>query len=124
MGRLRSRHAGGHLGRRGEEDFQASNGLAALDEYQVRRWISRYRWVTLAMVACAFLTVAALTEHAQPPPAGLIPLTRNEIARLAAALITQTARDARYRLHWSAWRRRHQHTARACHYQHQAARDP
>jgi Sulfotransferase domain len=45
VGRLRSRHAGGHLGRRGEEDFQASKGLAA-------------------------------------------------------ALITQTARDARYRLHY------------------------
>ena len=34
----------------------------------------------LAMLALAFLTVAALTEHAQPPPDGLIPLTRNEIA--------------------------------------------
>ncbi len=29
-----------------EEDFQASNGLAALDEHQVRRWTSWYRWVT------------------------------------------------------------------------------
>jgi len=78
----------------------------------------------LAMLALAFLTTAALTEHAQPPPAGLIPLTRNEIARLAAALITQTARGTRHRLHWPAWRRRHQHTARTCHYQRQAARDP
>ena len=107
-----------------EEDFQASKGLAALDEHQVRRWTSWYRWVTLAMLALAFLTVAALTEHAQPPPAGLIPLTRNEIARLTAALTTQPARDARYRLSWSAWRRHHQHTARNCHYQRQAADDP
>jgi hypothetical protein len=65
--------------------------------------------------------IATLTEHAQPPPAGLIPLTRNEIARLAAALIIQPVRDARYRLRWSTWRRRHQHTARTCHYQRQAA---
>jgi SRSO17 transposase len=107
-----------------EEDFQASKGLAALDEHQVRRWTSWYRWVTLAMLALAFLTVAAAAEHASPPPAGLIPLTRNEIARLAAALVTQPDRDARYRLSWSAWRRRHQHTARTCHYQRQAADDP
>jgi hypothetical protein len=26
-------------------------GLAALDEHQVRRWTSGYRWVTLAMLA-------------------------------------------------------------------------
>ena len=107
-----------------EEDFQAGKGLAGLDEHQVRRWTSWYRWVTLAMLACAFLTVAAAAEHAQPPPAGLIPLTRNEIARLTAALITPPPRDACYRLRWSAWRRRHQHTARNCHYQCQAADDP
>ncbi len=107
-----------------EEDFQASKGLAALDEHQVRRWTSWYRWVTLAMLALAFLTVAAIAEHAQPPPAGLIPLTRNEVARLAAALISPPVRDAGYRLRWSTWRRRHQHTARTCHYQHQAADDP
>jgi SRSO17 transposase len=107
-----------------EEDFQASKGLAALDEHQVRRWASWYRWVTLAMLALAFLTIAALAEHAQPPPPGMIPLTRNEIARLTVVLLTQPVRDARHLLRWSAWRRRHQHTAQACHYQHQAAHDP
>jgi SRSO17 transposase len=107
-----------------EEDFQASKGLAALDEHQVRRWTSWYRWVTLAMLALAFLTIAALAEHAQPPPPGMIPLTRNEIAHLTVVLITQPARDARQLLRWSAWRRHHQHTARTCHYQHQAAHDP
>jgi len=54
----------------------------------------------------------------------MIPLTRNEIARLAIVLITQPVRDARHLLRWSAWRRHHQHTAQACHYQHQAAHDP
>ena len=34
------------------------------------------------MLALAFLTMAALAEHAQPPAAGLVPLTRNEIAHL------------------------------------------
>jgi hypothetical protein len=106
-----------------EEDHQAGKGLAALDEHQVRTWTSWYRWVTLAMLALAFLTVAALAEHAQPPPPGLIPLTRNEIARLATAVIIQPAAGTRYRLRWSAWRRRHQHTAQACHYQRQSEPD-
>jgi SRSO17 transposase len=107
-----------------EEDFQAGKGLAALDEHQVRRWTSWYRWVTLAMLGCAFLTIAAAAEHAQPPPAGLIPLTRNEIARLAATLTIQAARDTRNQLRWSLWRRQHQRTAQTCHYQRQAADDP
>src|SRR6516225_2196847 len=34
-----------------EENFQASKGLTGLDEHQVRRWTSWYRWVTLAMLA-------------------------------------------------------------------------
>jgi len=76
------------------------------------------------MLALALLTVAAVIEHAQPPPPGMIPLTRNEIAHLTAAVIIQAARDASHLLRWSLWRRQHQHTARACHYQSQAARDP
>ena len=82
-----------------------------------------YRWVTLAMLALAFLTIAALAEHTQPPPPGLTPLTSNEIAHRATALITRPARDTGY-LRRSAWRRHHQHTARTCHYQRQAARGP
>jgi hypothetical protein len=51
-------------------------GLAGLDQHEVRRRRSWYRWVTLAMLAYAFLGVAAVTEHARhPPPLGLIPLT-------------------------------------------------
>jgi SRSO17 transposase len=104
-----------------EENFQAGKGLAGLDEHQVRRWNSWYRWVTLAMLAAAFLTIAAAAEHSShPPPGGQIPLTRNEIARLLAALVIQPPRDTWHRLRWSAWRRRHQHRARTCHYQRQA----
>jgi SRSO17 transposase len=104
-----------------EENFQASKGLAGLDEHQVRRWDSWYRWTTLAMLALAFLTIAAATEQAcHPAPAGQIPLTRNEIASLFAVLIIQPAQDDRHRLRWSAWRRHRQHRAKTCHYQRQA----
>jgi hypothetical protein len=87
-----------------EENFQAGQGLAGLDEHQVRRWASWYRWTTLAMLALAFLSITAATEHARPPPDDQIPLTRNEIAALFNALIIDPANDTRHRLRWSAWR--------------------
>jgi SRSO17 transposase len=107
-----------------EENFQAGKGLAGLDEHQVRRWTSWYRWTTLAMLAAAFLTIAAITEHARhPAPDGQITLTRNEIAWLLSALINRPAPGRPHRLAWSAWRRRHQYRAKTCHYQRQA-REP
>jgi SRSO17 transposase len=105
-----------------EENFQSGKGLTGLDEHQVRTWTSWHRWVTLAMLASAFLTAAAAAERARNPhPDGQIPLTRNEIASLFTHLVTMPAHDTRYRLRWSAWRRRHQHRARACHYRRQAS---
>jgi SRSO17 transposase len=103
-----------------EESFQAGKGLAGLDQHQVRRWNSWHRWTTLAMLAYAFLAVLAATERTrQPPPDGMIPLTCNEIHHL----LNYTAspdRGIRHRLHWSTWRRRHQHRARISHYQKRA----
>jgi hypothetical protein len=107
-------------GRRGPELTQ---GAAGLDEHQARRWTSWYRWATLAMLAAAFLTIAAASEHAcTAAPPGQVPLTRNEIAHLLATL-TSPAHDARHRLRWSRWRRRHQHRARTCHYHRQSVRE-
>jgi hypothetical protein len=50
------------------------------------------------MLALAFLTIATATEHAHPPPAGQIPLTRNAIAALFGSLIIEPARGNRHRL--------------------------
>ncbi len=106
-----------------EEAFQAGKGLCGLDQHQVRRWRSWYRWATLAMLAHAFLVVAALAERTRhPAPLGLIPLTCNEIQHLFAALLVQPADDRAHRLRWSLWRRRHQAHARTCHYRRQAGR--
>jgi len=108
-----------------EERFQTGKGLVGLDQHQVRRWRSWYRWATLAMLAHAFLVVAALTEHTRhPPPTGLISLTCNEIQHLFAALVIKPVADAAHRLRWSVWRRRHQARARTCHYRRQAAWQP
>jgi hypothetical protein len=95
--------------------------LTGLDEHQVRRWDSWYRWTTLAMLALAFLTITAATEHADhPAPADQIPLTRNEIATLFSTLVIKPVTGTPHRLRWSAWRRRHQHRAKTSHYQRQA----
>ena len=105
-----------------EESFQAGKGLAGLDEHQLRRWTSWRRWTLFAMLAHALLAVLAANERPdQPDPAGLIPLTCNEIRRLLTILITEPSRTIASPLAWSAWRRRHQHRARTSHYQHQEA---
>ena len=104
-----------------EERFQTGEGLCGLDQHQVRRWRSWYRWAIVAMLAHALLVVAAVTERAQrPPPSGLIGLTCNEIQHLFAALVIQPVADAAHRLRWSVWRRRHQARARSCHYRRHA----
>jgi SRSO17 transposase len=107
-----------------EETFQAGKGLTGLDEHQVRRWTSWHRWVTLAMLAHAFLAITAATERRdRPAPDGLIPLTGNEIQHLFAALISPV-HDLAHRPGWSHWRRRHQARARKCHYRQQATAQP
>jgi hypothetical protein len=106
-----------------EERLQTSKGLVGLDQHQVRRGRSWYRWATLAMLAHALPVVAAITERAQhSPPLGLIGLQRDR--DLFAALVIWPVADAAHRLRWSLWRRRHWARARACHYRRQAAWQP
>jgi hypothetical protein len=89
-----------------EARIQTGKGLCGLDAHQVRRWRSWYRWATLALLAHAFLVVAALTDRARrPPPLELIPLTCNELQHLVAALVAAPAGDLAHRLRWSLWRR-------------------
>jgi hypothetical protein len=50
------------------------------------------------------------------PDAGLIPITVPELLRLLRDIvIPPPRRDRPHRLHWSTWRRRHQHRARQAH---------
>lgn len=100
-----------------EESFQTGKGLTGLDQHQVRRWTSWHRWTTLAMLAHAFLAVTTASEREHnPTPAGLIPLTVNEFRRLFDALLLTARHTGARLLAWSTWRRRHQATARTCHY--------
>ncbi|WP_330436306.1 IS701 family transposase [Streptomyces sp. NBC_00825] len=103
-----------------EETFQSGKGLAGLDEHQVRRWTSWHRWVTLAMLAHAFLAVVRAGEHVRHPgPDELIPLTCNEIQHLFNTLVVRLVHDTAHRLVWSHWRRRHQARSQTSHYHRQ-----
>ncbi|WP_067684265.1 IS701 family transposase [Nocardia miyunensis] len=105
-----------------EENFQTGKGLAGLDQHQVRGWRSWHRWTLLAMLAHAFLTVLAITHHADAPAsAGLIAVTRNEIRHLFTTLVRTPAGPLAHRLGWSLWRRRHQYRARTSHYRRRSA---
>jgi hypothetical protein len=78
-----------------EERIQTGKGLVGLDQHQVRRWRSWYRWTTLAMLAHALLVVLAATHRTRhPPPSDLIGLTCNELRHLFAALLARPAADA------------------------------
>jgi SRSO17 transposase len=103
-----------------EETFQTAKGLVGLDEHQVRTWTSWHRWVTLAMLAHAFLAVAtAIERDATPTPGDMIELTVNEFRRLFDAILLDHRPPLARLLTWSTWRRRHQYRARACHYRRQ-----
>ncbi len=106
-----------------EEFFQSGRCLAALDEHRVRRCTSWSRWVTLAMLAHAFLAVVRADEHTRPAPDALIPLTSNKIQRLFITLVVRPVHDTAHRLGWSNWRRRHPARSQASHYRRQATQE-
>jgi hypothetical protein len=74
------------------------------------------RW---SLMAAAVLTVTrARTHTADAEAAGidLVPASPRELlAVLRATVIPMPRRDLDHILRWSAWRRRHQHRATACH---------
>lgn len=107
-----------------EESFQTSKGQTGLDEHQVRTWTSWYRWTTLVLLAHLFLAVVTADERVRPAPAGLIPLTLNEIRHLFVRLVIDTVVDVVDCLHWSWWRRGHQFRAQQAHYQRQSDQEP
>jgi SRSO17 transposase len=102
-----------------EECFQAAKNEAGMDHYQVRLYTAWYRYVTLAMLALAFLTVtrAALADDGDELPA-----SANEIRRMFTALCGP-APEQQHARHWSRWRHQHQQRARHCHYQRQRLKD-
>ena len=119
-----------------EEGFQVAKDQAGLDHYQVRTWTGWHRFITLAMLALAFLMSCATGPPAPPADpwhhahyGGPIALTAAEIRRLFNSLVitplrAQLATPLRAVSdiqHWSNWRRHHQGQARQSHYQRRLA---
>ena len=91
-----------------------------IDAGQVIRWRSWHRWTAVCLLAYLYLAVAVAVQRQQEasssPDAGLIPVTVPELLRLLRDIvIPPPRRDRAHRLHWSEWRRRHQHRARQAH---------
>jgi SRSO17 transposase len=103
-----------------EEDHQLARQAAGLDAGQVIRWKSWHRWTAICLLAYIYLAVAVAVQRQQDAgsdlDARLIPITVPELLRLLRdTVIPPPRRDRAHRLHWSAWRRRHQHRARQAH---------
>lgn len=71
----------------------------------------------VGVLAHLFLAVTTTAERASPAPAGVIPLTLNEIRHLFVRLVVPLAVHPSDCPRWSWWRRRHQHRAQHAHYQ-------
>ncbi|WP_142116531.1 IS701 family transposase [Salinispora arenicola] len=99
-----------------EELFQTGKGQVGLDHYQVRSWTGWHRFVTLAMLALAVLTILAAQQPDTDPET--IALTVAEIRRLLNAFVLAASLPPEHTLHWSIWRRTSQARARRSHYQH------
>ena len=126
------------LDHRGE--LRGRQGRGRLDQYEVRRYPSWYRHITLAMLALAYLAVvrsrlagAAQAAAARPQRGAsmaefllehgeLIPLTLPEVRRLVYRVVVRILAPPETVLHWSHWRRRHQARAQRSHYHRRLAR--
>jgi SRSO17 transposase len=106
-----------------EEDFANGKDLG-LDHYEVRSFLGWYRYITLVLLALAFLvSIAAAAQtplqelafsgepSADQPSADLWPLSVPEARHLLARLLFPAPSSVRRVIEWSAWRRWHQRLA-------------
>ena len=105
-----------------EEDFANGKDLG-LDHYEVRSFLGWYRYITLVMLALAFLGSSTAAQQAEQEPTltqepsadlpspGLWPLSVPEARHLLARLLFPAPSSVRLVLGWSAWRRWHQRLA-------------
>jgi hypothetical protein len=107
-----------------EEVLAQAKGDVGLDQYEVRRWEAWHRYITLCLLAHAYLAVvcAAARTRVAPDPGGqalqasrpLVALSVPEVRRLLLAL-GETDVQRAFRLGWSGRRRAHQAVAQRCH---------
>ena len=99
-----------------EEDFETAKD-SGMDHYEVRTWTAWYRFITLTMLAQAFLAGICAQEQvsqATMQEGRLLPLTRPEVRHLLGQLIWPHPHNVPLVLAWSWWRRCHR--SLACYY--------
>ncbi|MEU8091669.1 hypothetical protein AB0B75_12770 [Micromonospora chalcea] len=100
-----------------KELFQTGNGQVGLDHYQGRGRTGWHRFITLATLALAVLTILAATAQQPDADPEIIALPVAEIRRLLNAFVLTGQLPPEHILHWSIWRRASQARARRSHYQ-------
>ncbi|MEX3100460.1 hypothetical protein [Streptomyces sp. ST1020] len=110
---------------RAEEDFQLGKGVCGLDQGQTTCWSSWTRWTLISMLAAAVLAVTRARTATAGTGSGLIPASGRELLRLLRitallrllriTALPQPRRERDHLLHWSTWRRHHQHQAAQAH---------
>jgi SRSO17 transposase len=102
------------------EEHQQAKQCSGLDKGQVTCWASWHRWTALCLLAYIYLTVTVVLHRKEDAGADaeaeMIAITVPELLRLLrGTLIPPPRQDRAHRLHWSDWRRRHQHRAQQAH---------
>lgn len=99
-----------------EEDFQLAKGACGLDQGQATCWNSWMRWTLISMLATAILAITRADATTAGPADDLVPVSSRELLRLLRiTVLPRPRRDRDHLMHWSAWRRRHQHRAAQAH---------
>ena len=99
-----------------EEDFETAKD-SGMDHYEVRTWTAWYRFITLTMLAQAFLAGICAQEpvsqetETTAQERRLLPVTRGEVRSLLGYLIWPHPHNVPLLLAWSWWRRCHRSTA-------------
>jgi hypothetical protein len=74
------------------------------------------RWSLLSLLAAAVLAVTHACTAPATGTSDLVPVsTRELLTLLRTTVLPLPSRDTDHALRWSAWRRRHQAVAQACH---------
>ncbi len=92
-----------------EEGFAQAQGELGLDHYAVRHWEAWHRFMTLCLLAHAYLAVLHL--HARVPGAATAPPAHRAGGPASRARTRGRSRAVGVPPRWSRWRRRHQAAA-------------
>lgn len=101
--------------------FEEAKGEIGMDHYEVRKWGAWQRYVTLCLLAHAFLVLtrlAARNKEVARKKGGLSLLCLRspvaEVRRVMLAMGEPEEEKRAFRLGWSAWRRAQQAVAKRC----------